>query len=409
MSAECWSKPVVLGVSFVLFAGIFGSSRAQEFAPNAPIASDISAATAGAFSGEGTGNGQVGAGDAWVSAHVFNGFTLGIVFGDGQGDGTTRLYTTEITNNTVHELVYTGSWTNSSNISLPFYSEGALLVGDGRGNGSKHVYAAEFNFTGNAREFTWNGASWSDVNLGNAGQQLIGADQGNTHGDSSAHLYFSTGSAPPNNVTFETNFNGTSFTLAPIPSPLAGTADSTFGIAVGAGRNDALLRIYQAVFDAAPFVFYLYEFSWNGSGWDALPVATIGSGPASQVMAVAVGDGRNEGANRVYVVVRGSAVREFTYDYCSGWTQTADIPIGSELFSLSIGDGQNDGTNRLYIAQLNPSRLLEATFDGTQWQTEVVGTLSQGIFRVRVGDARGDGVNRVYSSGIGGIYEFTHQ
>src|SRR5262249_38805437 len=116
----------------------------------------------------------------------------------------------------------------------------------------------------------------------------------------------------------------------------------------------------------------------------------------------------NEGANRIYAAVRGSGVREYSFDDVSGWTQTSEIPIDT-VFSLAIGDGRNDGVIRLYMAgQYDPPRVFEATFDGSQWQTSLVGTPGQYVFKVRVGDARGDGVNRVYSSGIGGVYEFTH-
>jgi hypothetical protein len=127
-------------------------------------------------------------------------------------------------------------------------------------------------------------------------------------------------------------------------------------------------------------------------------------------MSVVIGDAQNDGVNRVYVLVRASGIREFTYDKASGtWAQTSEIPIGAELFGMTAGDGQNDGINRLYIAQVSPSRVIEATFDGVSWQTATVANLSARVFRVLVGDARGDGIHRVYSSGQSGVFEFTRQ
>lgn len=396
---------VMLSLLFSFIGICEGAALAQPCAPNAPCDGKIAPATMGNLP---VGSPDAVAGTGWQMEPVYSGgFTLGVVLGDGRGDGVVRLYATQITTNTIKELEYDGSWTNTSNINLPFYSEGALTLGDARGNGSPRLYAGEFNFGGNTSEFTWNGDSWAGTSIGAVGQQLLGAVLGDAVGDGGPHLYMSTGSAPPNQVSYQYTFDGAAWTRGAIPSPFAGTSDGTLGIAVADGRNDAVLRIYQGVFDADAQQHHVYEFSWNGASWDASRVSFIGSGPPAQVMGVAVDDARNDGVNRVYALVRSSGIREFTYDG-TAWIQSGDIPIGPELFSIHIGAGRNDGTNRIYVAELSPSRVIEATFDGTTWQTPIVASLSAGIFRVRVGDARGDGVNRVYSSGQGGVTEFTH-
>jgi len=105
------------------------------------------------------------------------------------------------------------------------------------------LYVAEFFFGGNTLEFKWDGASWTSLAMGAAGQQLIGAAVGDARGDGSPHLYFTTGSAPPNNVSYEYTFNGTGFDSTPITTPLAGVSDGTFAIAAADGRNDGVQRI----------------------------------------------------------------------------------------------------------------------------------------------------------------------
>ncbi len=404
MKTRCWCKAVVQLSLVLVFAGIhWGAAQAQECAPNAFCGGKIARATNGHSPANGWGEEQVRAGVGWESTPVFTGgFAVGLMLADARGDATVRLYATHITANTVKEFAYDGSWTNTSNISLPFYAEGSLLSGDGRGKGSTHLYVGEFNFGGNVREFTWDGASWTGAGIGAAQQQLIAAADGDPRGDGLMHLYFGTGSAPPNRAAYEFTFVDPTWTFAWIDSPFAGLG--SFGIAVDDGRNDTVHRIYEGILDTSAGRIYTYEFSWNGAGWDASQVADLGSG---QVMGVAVGDGRNDGINRVYVLVRATGVREFSYDG-KAWAQTADIPVGAELFGIAIGDGQNDLTNRLYIAQYSPSRVVEATFDSATWQTNVVGTLGGNAFRVRVGDARGDSVNRVYASTSVGVYEFTH-
>jgi hypothetical protein len=409
MKRKCWSKALVQLLLVFVFAGIHGSSaQAQECAPNAFCGGKIAPATSGYSPANGPNGEPVRAGVGWESTAVFTGgFTVGLMLADARGDGTVRLYATQITDDTVREFAYEGTWTNTSTVRLPFYAEAALLSGDGRGKGGTHLYVGEFAFGGNGAvsEFTWNGATWTGAGMGATHQQLISAASGDPRGDGLMHLYFGTGSAPPNNVAYEFNFVDPAWTFAPIHSSFSGQSTGAFGIAVGDGRNDTVQRVYEGVLDAVGGRIYAYEFSWNGAGWDALQVADLGVG---QVTGVAVGDGRNDGINRVYVLSRNSGVLEFTYDG-ETFAQTADIPVGSEVLEIAIGDGQNDLTNRLYIAQLTPSRVVEASFDGATWQTNVVGTLSGNSFRVRVGDARGDSMNRVYVSNSLGVYEFTHQ
>ena len=385
------------------------AAAAQERAPNSQVGASIARVTEGIS--QTSGNGQVTGVPAWDMVPVFaGGFTVGLRLGDGRGDAIVRLYANQIQfpNTTLREFTYDGSWAETSNVNLPSYSEGALLVGDGRGKGAAHLYAGGFN-TGDVSEFTWDGASWTGSALGRVGSQLIAAVLDDARGDGQIHLYFSAGSAPPNNISYEFTYQGPSWTSAAIPSPLSvGVTDGTFGIATGDARNDGIHRLYQGVFDALAGTNYVYELSWNGSSWDALQVVNIGSGPPSQVMGIAVGDARNEKANRLYVLSRGLGLREFVYDG-TAWTQTDNIAVGSEVFDLAIGQGQNDFYNRVYIAQLSPSRVLEVTFDGAAWQTDVVATPAGGVFRVGVGAAHGDAVNRVYSSGASGVLEFTHQ
>ena len=137
---------------------------------------------------------QVQAGIGWVPVPVFTGGIVdGIVSGDGRGDGTARLYATHTSVNTLKEFTFDGSWTNTTNISLPFVSYGALLLTDGRGDGSEHLYVEEFLLGGNTLEFTWDGVSWTPLALGAAGQQLIGAAVGDARGDGVKRVYSSGG------------------------------------------------------------------------------------------------------------------------------------------------------------------------------------------------------------------------
>mgnify|MGYP007084776107 CR=1 FL=1 len=111
----------------------------------------------------------------WVLTQVWTGgFTIGIATGNGKNDGIKRLYGLYISANTIKEWTWSGAvWNNTSNISLPFYAERPLLVTTGRNDGVNRIYTGEFSGTGNTAEYTWNGVSWNQVNMGATGQQLI--------------------------------------------------------------------------------------------------------------------------------------------------------------------------------------------------------------------------------------------
>src|SRR6202158_5631078 len=187
MKRRCWGKALVQLLLVFVFVGIHGSSaQAQECAPNAFCGGERAPSTSAYAPANASSEAPVLAGVGWESTPVFTGgFTVGLMLADARGDGTVRLYATQITNDTVREFSYDGTWTNTSNVSLPFYAEAALLSGDGRGKGGTHLYVGEFAFGGNGAvsEFTWNGASWTGVGMGATHQQLISAAAGDPRGD----------------------------------------------------------------------------------------------------------------------------------------------------------------------------------------------------------------------------------
>ncbi len=379
------------------------SSAASVFDPKT---NTITTAAAGMSSCSNVDNPAYGpavaGGGTWTMTTVFNaGFMIGMALGPGQNDDVNRLYSTNINVNTVKEFTFddnAGAWSNTSNISLPFYSERALELAAGRNDDTLRLYVGEFFGGGNAREYTWNGSSWDAMFMPSTGQQLLNLVLGPVRGDGVIRAYFSTGSSPPNNVAREFSFTGTVWTESPIPAP-DGTLVGNWGIAFGDGRNDGTTRLYAA--DLGLSGYALYEFTWNGAGWEAFQIAPI----PSQIMGVAVGDGRNDGVNRVYTVSRAFGVLEYTFDG-SAWSQTAAIPVGAEIFDIALGSARNDGINRLYVIKEDTGTLYEASFDGAAWSVAQVGATGGTLFHVRVGVARNDQVTRVYVAGNGGLFEF---
>jgi len=171
-----------------------------------------------------------------------------------------------------------------------------------------------------------------------------------------------------------------------------------FGIAIGPGRNDGINRVYVASWSR------LYEFTWNGSSWDRVDIGpTLG-------WEVALGCGRNDGLVRVYCTftVTGpqyGGVYEFTWDGSSWVRQTVctfpSSPSSSAGHGIAVGPGRNDGINRVYACDCNNNRTFESTWDGSSWNTvQAIPDWSGTEFLI--GSGRSDNVARVYIAYIGG-------
>lgn len=331
----------------------------------------------------------------WVLTPIWTGgFSVGIALGEGKSDDTIRAYCVHISSNTIKEFTYSNAWINTGNINLPFYCEKSVIVADGRNDGINRIYAGEFFGSGNTAEYTWTGSSWSYLNMGAAGQQLINLVYGDARNDGIKRLYFSTGSAPPYNSCWEYSYTG-NWTYSPISSP-SGYYMGNFGIAIGDGRNDGTKRLYIGIYPG----YVLCEYTYSGN-WSYNIIAT----GLSQVMGLAIGDGRNDGINRLYVACRYEGIREYTYSGGT-WNLTATIPVSGEIFDIDIAKARNDNLNRLYCVTYTGS-LYEATYTGS-WTINQIGSPGGSLFKVKCGYGRNDNKLRVYVAGSGGFFEYEY-
>ena len=330
----------------------------------------------------------------WVLNPIWTGgFCVGVALGKGRNDDTIRAYCVHISQNTIKEFKYSNGWINTANISLPFYCEKSVIVADGRNDEINRIYAGEFWGSGNAIECIWTGSGYSYSNIGSVGQQLINITYGNARNDGINRIYFSTGSAPPYYAFWEFTYqNGWNY--SPISSP-SGYYMGNFGIAIGDGRNDGVNRIYIGIYPGYVLCEYTYTGNWN--------YEIIATG-LSQVMGIAVGDGRNDGINRVYVATRYEGIREYTYS--NGWNLTATIPVSGEIFDIDIAKAKNDNLNRLYCVTYS-GYVYEATYQNS-WVLNQIGAPGGSLFKVKCGYGRNDNKIRVYVAGSNGFFEYEY-
>ena len=191
-------------------------------------------------------------GSSWGSYYIGS-VSLGIVHGvsAGRGRGTTggnNLYVTSTASGTFEARFSAGSWTFASmgdngdvrNVSL----------GVGRNDGVTRVYAA--TAAGTIREFTWNGASWSQsVIINPIGNVMVHAYVVAGRNDGVQRVYSSAGDGN----LYELTYTGSGWTV----ETLGGGQGYMYGMHIGAGRNDGRLRLYGASFNHR-----VYEYTWPG-------------------------------------------------------------------------------------------------------------------------------------------------
>lgn len=170
-------------------------------------------------------------------------------------------------------------------------------------------------------------------------------------------------------------------------------------VAVGAGRNDGVLRLY--VRSASR----LAELTYESGSWQTV---TWAPGVAGRYLAIA--PGRNDGVNRLYlsggVYSTGTFVGDLTELTWAGSTWTVTIIEPTNITDAPVvGMGRNDGANRIYYfynyddavsTTTLVQQLREAVWTGSSWSTSTVGAWGNYGPTPTIGNGRGDSQNRLY-------------
>ncbi len=173
-------------------------------------------------------------------------------------------------------------------------------------------------------------------------------------------------------------------------------------IAIGDARNDGINRLYCANLNND-----LVEYTWTGTGWVK---TTIFSGTNFSYMVI--GKARaTDNLNRIYCYRSKGMRKLYEISYENGnWTMQEIplpmIPSGHVIEAVIIGDGRNDGVNRLYISTTQ-FKTYEFRYNGNEWVLESI--VSNHIAIGALGDGRGDGVNRFYGvTDVDSLFEITY-
>jgi len=176
-------------------------------------------------------------------------------------------------------------------------------------------------------------------------------------------------------------------------------------IVIGDARNDGINRLYCANLNND-----LVEYTWTGTEWVK---TTIFSG--TKFEGVVIGKARaTDNLNRIYCyknlgITGIKKLYEISYEN-GNWTMQEIplpmIPSGHFVTSIIIGDGRNDGVNRLYIST-SQFKTYEFRYNGNEWVLESI--VSDHIEIYSLGDGRGNRVNRFYGvTDVDSLFEITY-
>jgi hypothetical protein len=264
-----------------------------------------------------------------------------------------------------------------------------VRVGGLRTDGLERVYVGTIQ-TGRVLEYTWNGGAWSQpeqVAVSDYGMEMHDMAIGAGRGDGKDRLY----AASHDMRIYEIWHEDTGWRQR-----VVGVLDDmAMHTAVGDGRNDGVQRLY------AVSTRSLYEFTWNGTGWNQLYL-----GPIPGAHGVVVGQARNNGRNYVYVASISSGTYEARFE--NGAWAVGNMGDSGDARNLYLGTGRNDGVVRVYSALLD-GRVRELSWNGSGWSIAHLPDIA-GAMHIHsyVLPGRNDGIDRVYtSSGDGKAYEYS--
>jgi hypothetical protein len=243
-------------------------------------------------------------------------------------------------------------------------------------------------------------ATWHIASVGSTGLANNSVRVGRPRNVGRARLYVGTLRSAR---VVEFSWNGSRWRRT--STPLPGLSGEIHNLTIGAGRNDGVQRIYACQVNGTSG--NLWEVTWlPGQGrWASRRVGSAGDCKHAEV-----GEGRNDGVERVYAA-RGPEIREYTWDRAGQrWVGrlVGSLPTGI-AHGLVLGRGRGGPTNHVYIASTETGSH-EATYSGGGWVMRRMGDGGD-VRNMWVGTGRHDGVQRVYGAiadpASRGIREFT--
>jgi predicted RNA-binding Zn-ribbon protein involved in translation (DUF1610 family) len=351
--------------------------------------------------------------DSWVKTDMGMPFDKGhltaVAAGDGDRDGSPEVYFAGGQNGGLFQFTYypeKGAWGFESLAQGGFVAT-AVVVGDGDDSGNTEVYVM-----GMSREpprmraamfqFYQTGKGWERVLVGTSGSSGNDMALGDGNNDSRTELF----SADSDGHIYSYSSSGNSWNVLDVgnstPGP-RGEIVPMVAVAVGDGDNDGWPEVYGASGDGS-----VYRFASGGFGWSMTMVyqGTLVPGPLPMMdsPSIVIGDADGDGRNELYSTSSSDgSVYSFRHDAANAsWARTKLGSLGSAVHptSLDIGDGNTDGKAELFTGTGN-NQVYMISYDAEYgvWHSAAVGSGNGPMNDVTVASATGNaGQKEVYAA-----------
>ena len=163
-----------------------------------------------------------------------------------------------------------------------------------------------------------------------------------------------------------------------------------YEVKVGDGRNDGVQRVYCCCYNG-----HVVEWSFDGNDWVMVDCGSVPPSADYRLISLCIGDGRRDGINRIYSACADGYVYEFSYD--SGmWFLDRLSPPGVFYAGQDIGQPRNDDTLRICAGGWN-TPVREYTWSGSEWESLDVSSGNRYVWPLDIAQGRNDGVYRIYA------------
>ncbi|UCF70736.1 MAG: hypothetical protein JSW49_00205 [candidate division WOR-3 bacterium] len=163
-----------------------------------------------------------------------------------------------------------------------------------------------------------------------------------------------------------------------------------YEVKVGDGRNDGVQRVYCCCYNG-----HVVEWSFDGYDWTMVDCGSVPLSADYRLISLRIGDGRGDGLNRIYSACADGNIYEFSYDGGVWSLDTVGIP-GVFYAGQDIGYPRNDDTVRVCAGGWN-TPVREYTWNGTSWNSVDVSPGNRYIWPLDIAQGRNDGINRIYA------------